>query len=322
MNKKLIKFIKIFLFNIIAIGILWVLSDICLYITSLKMDDELSITNLKKFYKKPLSHIYIIEYFFDIKNNIEENFFLARKPDGIVYKTSPILLFGCSYAYGLFLNYNQTFSYKLANQIKRPVYNRAIPGFGLQQMHYQTTTDEFYKSVPKCDTVISVIISDHFRRMLGEPFHIYDAYLLLHYKYKDDHFIMDNYDKPLVIFYKHNYTLRAIRKIYNYYYLHNPKNFDKITDEALAYFIKTRENLENHWHNKIKFVVFFYRPYMYEDILMKKLRNNNFYAISSKDLTPENLFNSTFIDHEHPNEAAWDLLTPLFVEKMKQEKVF
>ncbi|MBQ2644255.1 hypothetical protein IJG14_01615 [bacterium] len=316
---KLKKIISIILFNIIAIVTLWFISDVCLYITSLKLNNQLSFQNLKKFYKKP-NNPYYVNDFFCIDNNSE---YRSRKPVGLQYKSPPILLFGCSYAYGSYLGDNQNFGHKLSNQIQVPVFNRAIPGCSLQHMYYQTTTLEFYKSVLKCDTVVYVIISDHFRRMLGEVFNIYENSFYMHYKYKNRIFIMDNYKDFFAIFYKYNYTLRAIRKIYYYFYLKNPKNYDKITDEALAYFIKTRENLENHWHNKINFVVLFYGSCIYENILMNKLKENKFIIISTNDLTKEDIYSRKYkFSDNHPNEAAWDLLTPLFVQKMKQEKVF
>ncbi|MBQ2645103.1 hypothetical protein IJG14_06000 [bacterium] len=319
------KIILIILFNIIVISILWFISDFCLYVTSLKIHNKLSIKNLKNFYSKPYNPINSIDYFFDLKNNTDdENQFKTRLPVGLMYKSSPILVFGCSFAYGTYLNYNQIFSYKLANQINKPVFNRAIPGRGIQQMYYQTTTDEFYKSVPPCNTIIYILISDHFRRMSGESFLISDRVIYLHYKYKNKSFIIDNFNNPFVIFYKYNYTLESIRKIYNYFYLKNNKNADKITDEALAYFIQTRENLQNHWHNKINFVVYFYKSYIFEDILIHKLRNNNFIVITKNDLTNENMLSKKYqlSDNIHPNEAAWDLLTPLFVDKMKEMNIF
>ena len=54
-----------------------------------------------------------------------------RKPDNENFKNPPILLFGCSFAYGEYLAQNQTFSYKLSKLLNSPVYNRAIPGFGV-----------------------------------------------------------------------------------------------------------------------------------------------------------------------------------------------
>ncbi|MBQ2644256.1 hypothetical protein IJG14_01620, partial [bacterium] len=316
-NNKLRKITTIIIFNIIAICLLWFLSDICLYITSLKLNNQLSFQNLKKFYTKPYNPIKSINYFFDIQNNnSDENVFRTRKPYGLIYKAHPILLFGCSYAYGLNLNYNQIFSYKLSQQTKRPVYNRAMPGQSFQFMYYQTTTDEFYKSVPPSDTIFYILLDDHLRRMFGETFFIFEPRFYMHYKYKDYNFKINNFNEPFVIFYKYNYTLRAIRKLYNSFYLNNSKNYDKITDEALAYFIKTRENLQNHWHKNFKFIIFIYQPNIHYDNLrlnlISKLLNNGFIVVKTDDLTKEDLYSKKYrlIDN-HPNEAAWDLLTPL-----------
>ncbi|MBQ2645037.1 hypothetical protein IJG14_05655 [bacterium] len=323
-NSKFKKIISIIFFNLIAIIALWIISDVCIYITSLKLNNQLSFQNLKDFYKKPTIPINDMEHLFLEDYQTNENMIKLRKPNGLQFKSSPILLFGCSFAFGHYLKYNQNFSYKLSNQLKRPVYNRSIPGSGIQQMYYQTTRDEFYKIVHPCNTVIHVFMDAHFKRMLGHDCFIHGISIFLHYKYKNGKLIMDNYNNPFVVFNKYNYTLRAIRRIYNEFYLKNPKNVDRITNEALSYFLKIRENLENSWHNKVKFIVLFYTPYMrHEQVLMNKLRENNFIVISTDDLTNEDLHSKKYkLPDEHPNEEAWDLLTPLFIEKMKQEKVF
>ena len=129
----------------------------------------------------------------------------GRSPDGLEYKNSePIVVFGCSYAFGDYLKANQTFSRKLSNKLKRTVYNRAIPGGGFQQMLQQSLSDNFYKTVPPSKTVIYILIEDYFRRMLGETFYVHEKYFNLHYIYKNGHFVKYNYD---------NFLYRFIKKV-------------------------------------------------------------------------------------------------------------
>lgn len=42
----------------------------------------------------------------------------------------PVVIFGCSFAYGEYLKDNQTFGYKLSKQTGRTVYNFAYSGWG------------------------------------------------------------------------------------------------------------------------------------------------------------------------------------------------
>ena len=92
-----------------------------------------------------------------------------RKPDGLQYKNKSkhsIVLFGCSYAYGVGLAQNQTFSYKLSQILKTPVYNRALAWGNLQEMWYQVEgSKDFYTQVPKSDTYIYLMMYDHYNRM-------------------------------------------------------------------------------------------------------------------------------------------------------------
>ena len=78
----------------------------------------------------------IIQFF---TNNTNDSEWGCRLPEGLQYcnntSCNPIIVFGDSYTYGEFLKYNQTFSYKLAYTLKRPVYNRAIPGVGIEHMY-------------------------------------------------------------------------------------------------------------------------------------------------------------------------------------------
>ena len=70
-------------------------------------------------------------------------------PEGLNYKKKPIILFGCSYAYGYQLEREQTLTYKLAQNAKIPVYNRAFTGWGIQHMLYQSKIEKLYEILPE-----------------------------------------------------------------------------------------------------------------------------------------------------------------------------
>ena len=243
----------------------------------------------------------------------------GRKPDGLNFKAQkPIVVFGCSFAYGHYLYQNQTFSYKLANILQKPVYNRAIAGAGPQYAYYQTLTEEFYEEIPKTDTIIFVMIDDHYRRILGEMFSISDQDLNLHYKIINNNLVMDNYKNYLLNYFKHSNTLKFIRHKYKNYYIENPNNAEKMTNDLMLYFIKTRENIEKKWNNKINFYVIFYEEIKHQDMLQKKLKENNFKVIKTSQLTNENLSSEEYkmLDNGHPKESAWNLLTPLIAKEL------
>ncbi len=313
--KKIIKILSIVLLNIIIFCGLLFCSDFIIW----KTHPEKFSPNFAYYIKNPPVHMYPVEkQFYEIdKNNYGNG---GRVPDGLQYKNKPIIIFGCSFAYGLFLPPEATFSHKLSNLLQCPVYNRALSGGGLQHMYRQTTTPLFYRQVPKTDTVIYVMINDHYRRMYGEPFHIRNNYLYFHYKHVNNKFIYPKYDNVFSNFADSCYTIRLIRKHLQHHYINNPKNADKITDLAVLYFIKARRNMEKRWGNHINFNVVLYDFDLYSQKLEKKLIKNNFNVIKTNSLTKEDLTlqgKYAFENDTHPTELAWDLLTPLIAEKIR-----
>ena len=119
------------------------------------MDEYFKSLN-SKFYnlsydpKKQKAHLSVVKYIY---------------PAGINYTNMPVILFGCSYGWGVELNDNQTFQYKLSELTKRPVYNKSITGWGVQHMLYHLRQKDFYSTVPKPEYVIYLYITDHISRM-------------------------------------------------------------------------------------------------------------------------------------------------------------
>lgn len=231
---------------------------------------------------------------------------------------NPVIIFGCSYAYGRKLNFNQTFGYKLEQLLKRPVINRAIPSGGLQHMYFLSTQNEFYENIPNTKDFIYVLMSDHQRRMLIYSFYPHLDFFMLHYGIKNNKFVMDNYQNPFKNFFKSLYTIKALNHSYVYYFLKNSENAEKITDIELLYFTETRKNLEQRYNHKINFTVIIYDIVPYQEILISKLKKSGFKVIDAKEITNGEILNKRYsIENDgHPNEAAWDLLTPLIAKKL------
>lgn len=243
-----------------------------------------------------------------------------RLPDGLQYKNKSkhsIIVFGCSFAFGQYLQPSQTLSAKLSKLLKMPVYNRAVPGGGLQQMYKQSLSEDFYKDVSSSDIVIYVMINDHYRRMFGLPFSIYDDAVYLQYKIDSRGEFVIN-DNKFVNFYKSLYIYRFIMSKLVYSYIKNENNAEYLTDIVLKYFVKTRDNLEKHFNRKIKFYIIYYEDVLFQNLLTNKLKKNNFKVILSNELTKVDLNSERYKNQEnmHPKESAWDLLTPLIAKKL------
>ena len=315
--KKFLSFILIVFINIAVFASLIFVCDVFIY--------NYNYRNYNKLYKK-LSFKYLkkTDYLIDINTYFDgsSDIYRGRKPDGLEYsKNKPIIIFGCSIVQGQFLNYDQTISYKLAHILKRPVYNRGIAGHGIQQMYWQTTFNNFYKSVPPADDVIFILIDDHYFRMHTYFMDILDHHFNIHYSKKHNDFILDNTNNSFLNILKSSYTFKFLNMKYADFYVNNPKNAEKITDEVLWFFIKTRENLEKKWHKKFKFTVIIFDKIKYKDLLVKKLKENNFNIIETSNITKENLKDKKYFSQNtfHPTKEVWDLLAPLIAKKIKEE---
>ena len=267
---------------------------------------------------KPYVNIACIDNFF----NGESNLTSGRFPDGLEYKSKPIILFGCSFAFGAHLEKDQTFSHKLSEILKRPVYNRAVSGQSFQEMYYQIKQNIFYKQVPKSDTVIYIMMFDHYRRTYVYTTDILSKSFLVHYDVKKPkRLVLEKYSNPITNLLKILYISKMINTKYYHHFVNSPKNSEKVTDDALLYFIKTRNLLEQRWNNKINFIVIFYGDnILYSDLLREKLENYDFKVLETKELTDVDLDTPEYkIENDgHPNEKAWNLLTPLIAEKISE----
>ena len=319
---KFKKIILIIFWNILILGLIILISDIFVYkyYASIYYKDHPKLYRINEFKYMP----YLPEYITDLESyfNGENNIFFGRLPDGTEYKNkTPIVIFGCSYAFGQHLNYNQTLSYKLSQKLKRPVYNRSISGGSFQHMYMQSISESFYKTVKNPDTVIYVMIGDHYRRSMLWYFDVLDLHLYPHFHKSKNKLIMDNPYNPFLNFFKSIYTVKHFNHIYADKYIKNSNNSKEITDIALLYFKETRKELEKHWNKKIKFIILLYEDWevMYKQELIQKLKDNNFIVISTRDITDEDLRNEKYQmqDNHHPTENAWDLLLPIIINDFK-----
>lgn len=241
---------------------------------------------------------------FDIKN--DESYY--RSP--IIKKNDKksILVFGCSVAYGDGLSDEQTFSAKLSELTHRSVYNRALGGLGPQVMLYHFQTGKVLELAKDVDYVIYVYIYDHIFRNLkfrNFPFlYHYHVRYVFDYEKKLKMQILNPYLAYSSLFklYEHSMpTLRGVEYTENLFY--------KVIEESYK---KSQEFYPNS-----KFILF---DYSYDGVPLKeKLEKLGISVISLSDLTDINVETVDYWNSEfdtHPNEKAWDLLTPLLIKKI------
>ena len=243
-----------------------------------------------------------------------------REAENVDSTKKPIVIFGCSFAWGYNLNKDETFSHRLAKLTGRPVYNRALNGMGPQLMLYQLSNDSFYSIVPKPEYVIYVYINAHLARMYLGKYNTFSRYLF--YKEKKsktgEKYLKRDYLKETL--YRSSLINLLMSKKFYYRISDNPE--PKEIEFFKLHLVQAKKEIEKHWGNDVKFVVLVYE----EEYNIKKLKpiitdleKIGIQFINLNDLSDINFRDSEYQISEsdlHPNAKAWEVLTPLLVKKL------
>lgn len=318
------KLLRTIILNLLLILFIWVTCDFVIYKT---ISNERKSKLDYKYEIPPFKYMLTPNFGINFDTCFENEgrvMYGGRKPDGEEFKnnSSAITIFGCSFASGQFLDTHQTLSYKLAQALQCPVHNRALPGKGLQHMYLQSTLDSFYKTVPPSDNVIYIMIDDHYRRMMTEYIDVLDTYILINYAKNGDKLEELNYKNPFRLLFNSSYLVKLLKGKYITHYINNSLNEEEITDKTLCHFVATKNNLKEHWGKDFKFTILFYDDIKYENTLRKKLIASGFDVISTQrefKIEKEELKHKYSLSDGHPNEDAWNLMTPLIVERLNKK---
>lgn len=260
------------------------------------------------------------KYFFLKHSSFDQTYEMLKpklkQPEGTQYKSGPILLTGCSFAYGYGLNDNQTFQKKLSDLTQRPVYNRAYElWWGPQTLLYQARRDDFYKEVPNPKYVVFVLIQDHIARINSSciiTFHRYP-----HLRYIEHNGTLHQEKTSLL------YNFFTFKKYTIFRSQHIPK--EKSFNLLKLFFKETKKEFDKHWKN-YKFIILIYdeNPNIknfFKEIDWQDLEKEGFTIVSTSDLVGRtmNLPQDVISDNYHPSEKAWDIITPAFVQKVLNE---
>lgn len=215
----------------------------------------------------------------------------------------PIVIFGCSFAEGLFLPNEEKFSYRLYESTGREIHNRAYCAQGLQYMLYQLEDEKFYQEVPEPEYVVYVFIEDHIRRLYRECCPWIKS---LFYKV-DENGKLKKIDNLLY----HTFPMMCVRKL-------SPEvsDYDKAYKFLRQHFIYAKELADKHWKNT-KWIIL-----VYEDIPLEyfeELKKYGYTIAPAKDLVPSDFYTNLkyrlSATDEHPSKDAWLTLTPKFAKK-------
>lgn len=238
-----------------------------------------------------------------------------RKPTGLEYKGKPIVLYGCSFAYGEKLKVKDAFAYQLSEYVKRPVYNYAIPGHCIQHMLFFLRDKEHYNNFPEPEYIIYTYIPAHLGRMNHTNYFGNTAYL--QYEVRKNHLVQVN--SPFKFL--HTTLLHNIFQEVKY-----DKYFDKDKTKRFAklklYFEEARSAFQEVYPNT-KFVILLY-DYTYIDtnIMWNELEKEGFIIYKVSELAGIDPADDKYklpqeLDKwRHPNKLAWQIIVPKLSEAL------
>ncbi len=251
-----------------------------------------------------------------------------RKPVGLDFEKKAIILFGCSYTYGDLLREDQTFSYKLSQYTKRPVFNKAYSALSTQHMYWQTLQPEFYESITRIpEYAIYVCCNQLHLLRLHRCFLPPSASLDVRYTLLKNN-VLKEFSTPFDKF----YNLQLVKFFYNTYFYADSvttrfMNKDIMLMKQLI--IQSKEELQKHYPD-IKFVVLYFNDkanvidsteQMYYNQIFNTLEDYDIKFIDTADLVGFQFDHINMMEYAiegdgHPNENVWNLLVPKLAEAL------
>lgn len=244
------------------------------------------------------------------KNAFNDNVCPFGQNAGTNFKTAPIVIFGDSCAYGLFLNNQENFSAQLSRFVKRPVFNRAYWGWSVQNTYWLLMNEDFYKEYkqePKA--VIFVYTPDIYEKMYAPELSSGLRYTV----------IGDNIIRNSMIYNWLNVSY-LFEKIFTVYGVIRSKFFDSAFNDFKLYLIKGKQNADKHWKNTSFYII------KITDIgdadnpeKWKELEKEGFKIIEGQELMGDNYTKKLKYwknqDDNHPTRFFWEDFIPKLVRE-------
>lgn len=231
----------------------------------------------------------------------------AFRPASVGKKKDSIVLLGCSFAFGDYLDYDDTLMAILTKKTDRTVYNLGLSGGCLREMLYILRTDEILdKIIPDKNSVkdvIYVFIGDHSQRLL------YRQRGCVPYFKTDGKYL---YDEPKSnSFINHSLFINFIKKIWAFKrpdsFRKNDFNLEKI------YISEVRREISKKFPNA-RFEILVYHDHNIED--WQPVIDSGISVIEL--INCMDVYSPEYqLPDGHPNKNAWEEIVPIIVDEWK-----
>ncbi len=269
--------------------------------------------NIRNYENKPRYSWFKLQSFDKLYEMIKRE--KLNKPIGLNYKNKPILLMGCSYAYGYKLDKEDTLGYMLSEKLKRPVYNRAFEwNWGVNTMLYQARREDFYKEVPNPEYIIYVFTGDHIVKANCSSFDPVFPYPVIRYIKKNGRLEREKFSLRYNL---HMFRTYSEYRAYKY-------SWEFLDNSINEFFIETKQEFDKHWKD-YKFIILIYerdKDYIKQEHKnWEELEKQGFTIISTTDLTGGIMDNKEYFisDNYHPNNKAWKVIVPELIKRINRK---
>lgn len=229
-----------------------------------------------------------------------------RKSLNTTSQLKPIYIFGCSYAYGHYLQDEETFGAKLAQYTNRPIYNFAHPGWGIQHTLFLLQNLKFPET-KQPEYIIYIYMDDHIRRMSAKWFSATDNSQNLVYKEKDDVWGEQSYFSGF-------YLYRKFSALYNTFYCKNIHNRKVLYNRFLKYIDAVQKEIRLKFPES-NFVIVVYNDNTILD--WSEFEKKGIKVIKVNGIVRD-IYSPEYMRKDmHPNGHAWEVLTPQIINAIQ-----
>ena len=317
---------NIILFNILALIVTFIIAEACFYHNFLENASWVVTQNLPYFHNEDED---VLDVALDYRKYPDRFSYLDKN-----YDKEPVLLLGCSYAYGQYLSEKENFAGILKKLTNRPVYNLGViardPALALMLLE-RFKKDKNITQKPKY--IIYTYMFHHLQRL--HAWNYYDFYRkrgyipsqkynLLYHSYIYHYFKDRKLDEKLW----YDWDFSNHQKIFFNIVKDMEKNVKEINpDSKLIILIYNDENYDlvpNLWNtvgnNEYKMNKLF--EIQESEKFKKELEKAGAIVISTKDLLNRTMDKPTDRvsddpNHPHPSALAWRMIIPKLIERLK-----
>ena len=234
---------------------------------------------------------------------------------GLNYKKNPVIVFGDVYANSIDSQYS--FTKKLSQILKCPVYNFAEAGWGIPHMYYLLKSEEFLSNIANPSSIIYVYVNDQKRRMTSFSFYPHHNYLNLKYKIEDGVLVEDI---PQFLAAYNLYSYRAFERYSGLKQSDskNPNTQQKNFNLIKRLFEESKNIAQTRYHSINKFIIL---RFVSKNESLQALKDNENSAVAQLEynmweLSDKNYESPEFRKNDSsPSDEALDEILPLFTEK-------